>query len=151
MQPHLLHRQYCWPRMCSHTCCTDSTVGRTCAATLVAPTVLSAAHVQPHLLHRQYCRPHMCSPTCCTDSTVGRTCISVSQWNDLGDTVQFDGVGLAGFKSWANVFLLALAACALLVFDNFHFLFFLPIWVAWYCGTGVSGRIGCKSLFPCLA
>ena len=31
--------------------------------------------------------------------------LSVSLWNDLGDSV-FDGVGLAGFKSRANVFLL---------------------------------------------
>ena len=31
---------------------------------------------------------------------------SVSLWNDLSDPV-FDGVGLAGFKSMANVFLLA--------------------------------------------
>ena len=31
---------------------------------------------------------------------------SVSLWNDLGDHV-FDGVGLAGFKSRANAFLLA--------------------------------------------
>ena len=30
----------------------------------------------------------------------------VSLWNDLGDPV-FDGVGLAGFKSRANAFLLA--------------------------------------------
>ena len=32
--------------------------------------------------------------------------LSVSLWNDLCDPV-FDGVGLAGFKSWANAFLLA--------------------------------------------
>ena len=32
--------------------------------------------------------------------------ISVSLWNDLGDPL-FDGVGLAGFKSRANAFLLA--------------------------------------------
>ena len=32
--------------------------------------------------------------------------LSVSLWTDLGDPV-FDGVGLAGFKSRANVFLLA--------------------------------------------
>ena len=31
---------------------------------------------------------------------------SVSLWNDLSDPV-FDGVGLAGFKSRANTFLLA--------------------------------------------
>ena len=32
--------------------------------------------------------------------------LSVSLWNDLSDHV-FDGVGLAGFKSRANAFLLA--------------------------------------------
>ena len=32
--------------------------------------------------------------------------LSVSLWNDLADNV-LDGVGLAGFKSRANVFLLA--------------------------------------------
>ena len=32
--------------------------------------------------------------------------ISVSLWNDLADPV-FDGVGLAGFKSRANAYLLA--------------------------------------------
>ena len=32
--------------------------------------------------------------------------ISVSLWNDLADSV-FDGVGLSGFKSRANTFLLA--------------------------------------------
>ena len=32
--------------------------------------------------------------------------LSVSLWNDLSDSV-FDGVGLAGFKSRANAFLLA--------------------------------------------
>ena len=32
--------------------------------------------------------------------------LSVSLWNDLSDPV-FDGVGLAGFKSSANAFLLA--------------------------------------------
>ena len=35
--------------------------------------------------------------------------LSVSLWNDLSDPV-FDGVGLAGFKSRANAFLLASSA-----------------------------------------
>ena len=39
--------------------------------------------------------------------------LSVSLWNDLADPV-FDGVGLAGFKSRANAFLLASAAPSLL-------------------------------------
>ena len=48
------------------------------------------------------------APDRCRTSQYNRTFIplSVSQWNDLSDPV-FDGVGLAGFKSRANVFLLA--------------------------------------------
>ena len=44
----------------------------------------------------------------CRTSQYRRTFIllSVSLWNDLGDPI-FDGVGLAGFKSRANAFLLA--------------------------------------------
>ena len=39
--------------------------------------------------------------------------IEVSLWNDLANPV-FDGVGLAGFKSSSNAFLLDLAAVSLL-------------------------------------
>ena len=39
-------------------------------------------------------------------STAGLLFPSVSLWNGLDDPV-FDGVGLAGFKSRANAFLLA--------------------------------------------
>ena len=48
------------------------------------------------------------APIRCRNSQYSRTFIplSVSLWNDLSDPV-FDGVGLAGFKSRANVFLLA--------------------------------------------
>ena len=47
-------------------------------------------------------------PPCCRTSQYRWTFIplSVSLWNDLSDPV-FDGVGLAGFKSRANAFLLA--------------------------------------------
>ena len=46
--------------------------------------------------------------TRCSTSHFRRTFVplSVSLWNNFADPV-FDGVGLAGFKSWANVFLLA--------------------------------------------
>ena len=59
---------------------------------------------------------------------------SVSLWNYLSDPV-FDGVGLAGFKSRANAFLLALFALSfcLLLF----YLFFLP-WVG-CVGLGYLG------------
>ena len=48
------------------------------------------------------------APPHCRTSQYLRTFIalSVSLWNDLGNPV-FDGVGLAGFKSRANAFLLA--------------------------------------------
>ena len=39
-------------------------------------------------------------------STAILLCPSVALYNDLADIV-FDGVGLQGFKSWANAFLLA--------------------------------------------
>ena len=50
--------------------------------------------------------------------------LSVSLWNDLSDPV-FDGVGLAGFKSRANGFLLARSALSflsptVLSFYSFH-------------------------------
>ena len=48
------------------------------------------------------------APPRCRTSQYSRTFIpfSVSLWNDLSDLV-FDGVGLAGFMSKANTFLLA--------------------------------------------
>ena len=48
------------------------------------------------------------APPRCRISQYSRTFIplSVSLWNDLANPV-FDGVGLAGFKSRANAFLLA--------------------------------------------
>ena len=48
------------------------------------------------------------APPCCRTSQYRRTFIplSVSLWNDLSDPM-FDGVGLEGFKSRANAFLLA--------------------------------------------
>ena len=55
------------------------------------------------IVHRcTYAPPH------CISSQYRRIFIplSVSVWNDLVDSV-FDGVGVAGFKSRANVFLLA--------------------------------------------
>ena len=47
------------------------------------------------------------APSRCRTSQYGRTFIplSVSLWNDLPNPI-FDGVGLAGFKSRANAFLL---------------------------------------------
>ena len=72
-----------------------------------------------------------------------------SSWKNLADPV-FDGVGLAGFKSRANAFLLVTAAISLLYSSTiFPFLFFLSI--GWYCGPGIFGLIGCSSLSLSLA
>ena len=69
---------------------------------------------------------------------------SVSLWNDLADPL-FDGVWLAGFKSRANAFLLALVALSLLSSSTiFPFLFFLSL--GWYWWAFVFGLIGCISL-----
>ena len=67
---------------------------------------------------------------------------------DLADHV-FDGVGLTGFKIMANTLLLAYAAFSPFVFFYFTFLFSLSI--GWYCGAGVFGLIGRKSLSLSLA
>ena len=53
--------------------------------------------------------------------------LSVSLWNDLDDPV-FDGVGLAGFKSRANAFLLAMLLAPLLSPVVFLFSSFI-LWV----------------------
>ena len=51
---------------------------------------------------------HSFAPPRCRTSQYRRTFVplSVSLWNDICDPV-FDGVGLAGFKSRANDYLLA--------------------------------------------
>ena len=51
---------------------------------------------------------HSFAPPRCRISQFRRTFVRLSEslWNDLSDPV-FDGVGLAGFKSRANAFLLA--------------------------------------------
>ena len=70
-------------------------------------------------------------------------------WNDLADPA-FDGVGLAGFESKANAFLLSLAALSLLQSSTyFPILFFLSTGLYW--GAWVFGLIGCISLSLSLA
>ena len=51
---------------------------------------------------------HSFAPARCRSSQYRRSFVplSVSLWNDLSDPV-FDGMGLAGFKSRVNAFLLA--------------------------------------------
>ena len=91
------------------------------------------------------------APPRCRTSQYYRTFVPlpVSLWNDLADPI-FDGVGLSGFKSRANAFLLALAALSLLQSSTiFPFLFFLSI--GWICGAEVFGLIGCISLSLSLA
>ena len=70
---------------------------------LPVPYVLERVTRGPVIAHRYTYAPHRCRT-----SQYSRIFISfsVSLWNDLSDPV-FDGVGLAGFKSRANAFLLA--------------------------------------------
>ena len=60
--------------------------------------------------HRHSFTPPRCRTSQCRRSFVP---LSVSLWNNLSDPV-FDGVGLAGFKSRANAFLLARSALSFL-------------------------------------
>ena len=69
--------------------------------------------------------------------------LSVSLWNDLANPV-FDGVGLMGFKSRANVFFIGLSCSVLTIIFSFSLLFFL--FIGCFCGVGVFGLIGCTSL-----
>ena len=66
------------------------------------------------------------APPRCRTSPYRRTFIpwSVSLWNDLSDPV-FDGVGLAGFKSRANDFLLAQLLAHFLSLSIFPFSSFI--------------------------
>ena len=52
-----------------------------------------------------------------------RFLFSASLWNDLADP-EFDGVGLAGVRSWADYFFYWPKLLALVI-DGFPFLFFL--------------------------
>ena len=81
---------------------------------------LNGALPEPYVPVRVSCgslvaHRHTYAPPRCRTSQYIRTFIrlSVSLWNDLTIPV-FDGVGLTGFKSMANAFLLALAALCLL-------------------------------------
>ena len=58
------------------------------------------------------------APPRCITSQYHRTLVSVSVslWNDLADPM-FDGVGLAGFKSRANTFLLTYASISSLYYS----------------------------------
>ena len=76
------------------------------------------------------------APPCCRTSQYRWTFIPllVSLWNDLSD-LMFDGVGLAGFKSSANAFLLVLLLTHLLSPAVFPFSSFI-LWVG--VGLGSS-------------
>ena len=65
---------------------------------------------------------HSFAPARCMTSQYRRTFVplSLSLWNDFSDPVS-DGVGLAGFKSRANAFLLALSAFSFLSNTDIYF------------------------------
>ena len=67
---------------------------------LYVPVLVKCGAVIAHL--------YTYAPPCCRTSQYSRTFIplSVSLWNNLSDLI-FDGMGLAGFKSRSNAFLLA--------------------------------------------
>ena len=65
--------------------------------------------------------------------------LSVSLWNDLGDPV-FDCVGLAGFKSKANVFYWPMLPAPFLCPTVFPFSFFFYRLVLWDWGLR-AGRV----------
>ena len=69
---------------------------------LLSPYVLEGVNCGALVAHRQ-----LFATPCCQTSQYHRTFLplSVSFWNNLSDPV-FNGVGLAGFKSRANAFLL---------------------------------------------
>ena len=92
--------------------------------TLPVPCVAARVTCGAVIAHR-----YTYAPPRCRTSQYGRTFIplSVSLWNDLSDPV-FDGVGLAGFKSRANAFLLAQLLPPFLSSPVFSFASFI-LWV----------------------
>ena len=91
------------------------------------------------------------APSRCGTSQYRRTFIPlwVSLWNNLANPL-YDGVGLAGFKSRANDFLLALTVLPLLWSSIVFFLSLLSVY-SWHCGSAVLGLIECISLSLSLA
>ena len=69
------------------------------------------------------------APPRCRTSQYRRTFVSfsVSLWNDLADPV-FDGVGLAGFKSWANAFFIGLSCSIPTIVFNYFSISLLPVY-----------------------
>ena len=91
------------------------------------------------------------APPSCRTSQYRRTfsLLLVSLWNDLVDPV-FDGVGLAGFKSRANVFFISL--CCSIPFCLYYFyISLLSADRCWYCGAGVFGLIVPQDFYSSLS
>ena len=92
---------------------------------------------------------HSFSPPRCKTSQYCRSFVplSVSLWNDLSDSV-FDGVGVAGFKSRANAFLLAWSALSFLSPTVFSFPSFQDL-VVWGWGLWTDSVLTLSR--PCTA
>ena len=76
--------------------------------------------------------------------------LSVTLWNDLADPV-FDGVGLAGFKSKDNDFLLlAKAARPFFIFYRFLFLFCLYMGLVLWAWGLHTDRVSIALSQPCI-
>ena len=107
---------------------------------------LPELYVPMHVIHGTVItHPYIYAPPRCRTSQYLRTFIhlSVSLWNNLGDPI-FDGVGLAGFKSRANAFLLALLLTPFLSSTAFSCYSFILWDVLWDLGfhtdiVGVKG------------
>ena len=71
---------------------------------------------------------HTYAPPRCTTSQYRRTFVplSVSLWNDLADPL-LDGVGLAGFKSRVNAFIIVLSCSIPTIVFYYFSLSLLPI------------------------
>ena len=90
---------------------------------------------------------HSFAPPRCRTSQYRRSFVplSVSLWNDLTDPV-FDGVGLVGFKSRANAFLLSSSPLSFLSPTVLSF----SSSMGRLCGVGVFGLIECPHSLPAL-
>ena len=97
---------------------------------LPVPYVSVRVTLGPEIAHR-----YTYAPPRCRTSQYLRTVIplSVSLWNDLGDPI-LDGVGLAGFKSRANAFILVQLIALFLSPPVFPFSSF----ILWVCIVGLG-------------
>ena len=77
--------------------------------------------------------------------------LSVSFWNDLADPA-FDGVGLAGFKSRANIFFIGLSCSIPTIVFYYFSIFLLSVYMLVLWGWGLrTDRVYITLSQPCTA